>query len=547
MKAATYARYSTDMQREASIADQRRNLQRFAEREGWKIVEEFSDAGISGTKNNRPGYLAMLAAAKAKAFDVLLVDDLSRLSRDDIETKQTIRRLTFSGIRIIGVSDGYDSSTKGAKIQATVRGMMNEIYLDDLAEKTHRGQTGQALKGFNCGGRAYGYRHVPITDLSKLDQYGRPAVVAVTREIDPEQAKVIRRIFEWYADGHSPRWIAGELNRHGIPSPGSTWKRTTRRCNGWVASSIHGDPKKGTGILNNTLYAGRYVWNRSDWVKDPDTGSRKRMARPESEWIVVEDERLRIIPDKLWKRAQARRGERTNSPTQDIRPRAKFLLSGILKCGTCGSNFVMVSQYAYGCASFTNGSKHLCANDMRVSRRVVEERLLEGIKGELFTPEAQELFRREITRQMAERRRRTAPDAAQDERQLAKVQTEIENLTAAVMTGIHSPSLLAALAKAEAEKARLEASQRVDTKALDKMAEFLPRAMDRYRKLVDDLPAAMRDIARARAQIKTLLGGSVKLTPTKEGLVAELAGDFAGLLKLASGGGFNLSGSGGRI
>ena len=83
--------------------------------------------------------------------------------------------------------------------------MMNEIYLDDLAEKTHRGRTGQALKGFNCGGRAYGYRHIPITDPSKPDQYGRPAVVAVKRGIDPAQAKTVRQIFEWYTEGHSPR------------------------------------------------------------------------------------------------------------------------------------------------------------------------------------------------------------------------------------------------------------------------------------------------------------------------------------------------------
>src|SRR5439155_4488479 len=137
---------------------------------------------------------------------------------------------------------------------------------DDLRDNTHRGIEGQALKGNNCGGRAFGYRHVPIEDPTQRDTYGRPLVVAVRREIDEAQASVVRRIFEWYADGRSPRWIAEELNREGIPSPGSTWHRD-QPIRGWAATAIAG-PMAGTGILNNMIYVGRYVWNRSQWVKN---------------------------------------------------------------------------------------------------------------------------------------------------------------------------------------------------------------------------------------------------------------------------------------
>jgi len=227
MKAATYSRYSSDQQRETSIADQRRNCQRYAEREGWKIVAQYEDKAISGSKRDRAGYQQMLADAEAKAFDVLLVDDLSRFSRDDIETKTAIRRLKHWGVRLIGVSDGFDSDSKGAKVQASVRGLMNELYLDDLAEKTHRGLTGKALAGFNTGGRAYGYRHIPIEDKTKTDHLGRPLVTAVKRVPDPKQAKIIKQIFEWYTEGYSARWIADELNRRNVPSPGANWKRET--------------------------------------------------------------------------------------------------------------------------------------------------------------------------------------------------------------------------------------------------------------------------------------------------------------------------------
>ena len=167
MKAALYARYSTDKQRDASIEDQFRNCQAYAEREGWEVIARYADRGISGADAGRPQYQAMLADAKAGKFNVLLMDDLSRLSRDEVETRRALRRLPFWGVRVIAVSDGYDSESKGHKVHAGVRGLINEIYLDDLREKTHRGLTGQALKGFNTGGRCYGYRHIPIEDATR--------------------------------------------------------------------------------------------------------------------------------------------------------------------------------------------------------------------------------------------------------------------------------------------------------------------------------------------------------------------------------------------
>jgi DNA invertase Pin-like site-specific DNA recombinase len=302
MRATIYCRFSSEHQRESSIEDQARNCERFAAREGWQVVSRFQDKAISGTKKDRAGYQDMLSAAKRREFDVLLVDDLSRLSRDEIELKQTVRRFKFSGLRIVGVSDGFDTNAKGHKIQATVRGLINEIYLDDLAEKTHRGLTGRALAGFNAGGRSYGYRHFPIYEGT--DEYGRPRIVAARREIDPDQALIIREIFELFIRGWSPRSIAQELNRRGIPAP---------RGGTWAFSAIYGDKvRSGVGFLNNPLYTGRVIWNRSEWVRDPDTGMRKRKERPPTEWIVREDEALRIVSQEF-QRAPAPREARQDS------------------------------------------------------------------------------------------------------------------------------------------------------------------------------------------------------------------------------------------
>ncbi len=133
-RVALYARYSSDSQREASIDDQFRNCEQYATREGWTITARYADHGISGTKgeNGRPGYKDMLNDAKVKRFAVLLVDDLSRLSRDMVECEKTRRLLVFLGIRLIGVSDGIDTANKGHKAQYGFKGIMNDVFLDDL-------------------------------------------------------------------------------------------------------------------------------------------------------------------------------------------------------------------------------------------------------------------------------------------------------------------------------------------------------------------------------------------------------------------------------
>ena len=536
MRAATYARYSSDKQRESSIEDQERNCRGFAAREGWTIVARFADEALSGATRSRPGYLRMLAAAEQGAFDVLLVDDLSRLSRDEVEMKQAIRRFRFRGVRIVGVSDGFDSDARGYKVQAGVRGLLNELYLDDLREKTHRGLAGQALKGNNTGGRAYGYRHVPIEHPTERDAFGRPVVTAVRREVEQEQARWVRRIFEWYAEGRPPRWIAAELNRLGMPSP---------RGGAWAQSAIYGDMTKGVGLLNNELYVGRFVWNRSRWVKDPDTGKAKRLPRPESDWITTELPELRILPQALWdavKARQAAQREKSAGVREAMHRRArtgagpKYLFSGLLKCAGCGGAFIIADRYRYGCATNLNRGPAACGNGLKVARRLVEERLLDAIKRDLFTPEALEVFREEALRAIAEAQSGAGEAGAEVRRRLAQVEREIANLIAAIKAGIVTPSTKAELEKAEAERAALQRRASAPAPRRLDLEGALARAHERYRAIVENLSSeAIEDVPAAPRCVSALLGGDIKLFPMPEGhLEAEVRGDYAGLVRLIS-------------
>src|SRR5262249_13450258 len=108
MRVAFYGRFSSDKQKEFSIEEQYRNCQKFAEREGWTMSQRYEDRALSGSQGveGRPGYKQMLADLRAKAFDVLLCDDLSRLSRDSEEANKTRKRFLFHRARLIAVTDG---------------------------------------------------------------------------------------------------------------------------------------------------------------------------------------------------------------------------------------------------------------------------------------------------------------------------------------------------------------------------------------------------------------------------------------------------------
>jgi uncharacterized protein (DUF885 family) len=164
---------------------------------------------------------------------------------------------------------------------------------------------------------------------------------------------------------------------------------------------------------------------------------------------------------------------------------------------------------------------------------VIEARLLEGIKRDLFTEEALELFKRETRRLLTEQRAR--PETGRLKKRLATVETEIGNIMTAIKAGILTPTTKAELEAAETEKAELEKQLEQGAQTLDKVAHVLPRAVDRYGDLVANLEEAIAaDVPRARTQVQALLGDEITLHPTDDGyLEAEIVGDYAGLMTLA--------------
>ncbi|MFI0416398.1 MAG: recombinase family protein [Candidatus Thiodiazotropha sp.] len=515
-RAALYARYSTDMQSASSIEDQVRLCEERARKEGWETVNCYSDAGISGASLIRPGIQALMQAAMGGDFDILLCEALDRLSRDQEDIAGLYKRMEFAGVKIITLSEGEISS-----LHIGLKGTMNALFLKDLADKTRRGLQGRVEKGKSGGGIAYGYRV-----LKTFDAQGE--AVKGEREIDEAQATIIRRIFRQYVnDNSSPKAIAAQLNEEQIPGPSGK---------GWTQSTINGNRRRGTGILNNALYIGEMIWNRQRFIKDPTTGKRVTRLNPESDWIRQEVPELRIVPQDLWDTAKAKQAALDQkAPGLWRRNRPQYLLSGLLKCGVCGGGFAKVNTERYGCANARNKGKSVCANTKTIKREALEKSVLEALQTHLMRDELVEVFCKEYTKHRNELLK--AQDKALNayRTELAKLSKERENIIRAIKDGVSG-----ALVKDDLERvaARQEKLEELLSCAPEEPRPLLHPAMARrYREEVRSLHKSLRlkDSGEVREHVRALIE-KIVLTPVKgkKELSLDLYGDLAGILSIAA-------------
>jgi site-specific DNA recombinase len=218
----------------------------------------------------------------------------------------------------------------------------------------------------------------------------------------------------------------------------------------WGDTTIRGHAKKGTGLINNELYTGRRIWNRSKWIKNPDTGRRVQRLNAPSEWKTNEVAHLRIVDEELWQAVKRRQAEIANPRTDryttnplNDRHRPRFLLSGLLTCGICGGGYTIRAKDRYGCA--TRGRQGTCSNARTISRQELERRVLDGLRGSLLTPELVAEFiseyQREWNRLQSERGRETAKRT----RRLADVKRRIAGLVDAIEIALELHGELAAI------------------------------------------------------------------------------------------------------
>lgn len=427
---AIYARYSTDRQDARSIADQVRRCTDYASKNGMEVVAMFPDEAISGAHTHRPKLQELLNQARAKhrPFTAVLVDDLSRLSRDLYD----MGRIVFSdlaalNIPVVDVMTNTASDSPIARQMFAAVGMGNDLFLQMVKAETHRGLEGRALAGFSTGGRVYGYSTVEEPNPPDKEHPRK------THVINDQEAQVVRRIFELFVAGHTTKKIAAQLNTEGIPAPYDGGHGAKRHGHGWPHTTIR-------LILKNERYLGRWVWNASKWIRVPGKKSRRRVMRPADERVVQERPELAIVSKELWDAAQnrVRRGPKRGGGRPAGAGKNSHVFSGLLKCGVCGAGMSVVGQrvkkgvrYAQiGCNGNHSRGDAVCANKLSVSERLVVSRLLGSIQELVTTPELLKRFTTGVRKRLEQQQTENRDDKLVAlERQLRESDRRVGNIT----------------------------------------------------------------------------------------------------------------------
>ena len=513
LKVAIYARYSSDLQSDASIEDQIRLCENRAKSEGWQVIQHYTDHGLSGASMMRPAIQMLMQDAALGKFDILLTEALDRLSRDQEDIAGIYKRISFAGGKIFTLSEGEVSD-----IHIGLKGTMNALFLKDLAAKTHRGLSGRVEKGKSGGGIAYGY------DVVKQFNSDGEAIKG-DRKINEEQAEIVRRIFREYADGISPKKIAIQLNKDKIPNPSGK---------AWGASTINGNRRRGTGILNNDLYIGQLVWNRQKFFKDPDTGKRIGRPNPKEEWQINEVPHLRIVDQKLWDAAKARQKTLDDKTQFWSKQRPRGLFSYLLKCGVCGGGVSKVNSQRYGCSNAYK--KETCENHLTIKHEHLEHAILDALQNHLMDKDLLKIFCEEYTNHINELRKNRNATIHRLQKELSKLADSKQKIIEAIKSGIPASEVKDELDSIVIRRTEIEASLEGKEEA---PVLLHPNMSSRYYKEVTGLIQALnREETRAEAAdlLRSLID-KIVLKPKECGkeYAIDLHGDLAGILTVASG------------
>ena len=378
VRIAIYARYSCEQQRETSIDDQVRRCKEIAEYLGLQVSEwlVFTDSAISGQAHaldKREGLHQLDTAWQDGAFDILMLDAFERLARDGMEQEKLIQRLKANRrVRLI-TCDGIDTSRDGWELLLRLKGAISQAEISSLQHRVGRGMVGQLERGFMIATPAFGY------DLKReFDAQGNR--IGTRWVINPDEADLVRQIFQRRKDGQSMHQIALWLNQLGIPC---TRKARTADGGFWRQSRVR-------TLLANPIYKGLFVWHGSTTFKSRaekrgDAVIERRYDRPE----------LRLVSDETWELCNAKKQARSKNGG------GKNALAGLLTCGCCGGTLVLTvnsssqSLYCANCTAAKACARQTDRLSVTVATVGVKKLLSEALR--LFlTPDFVKAFRQAL-------------------------------------------------------------------------------------------------------------------------------------------------------
>ncbi len=540
MKAAIYARKSTDdNDRNAdnkSVTRQVEHAKAYAAKQGWTVADEhvFIDDGISGAEfKNRPALIRMLN--HLKDYDIIVMSELSRLGREQTQVSGALANIMSKSVRVFFYLTDDELKFESAvdKFMVSAMSFGAELEREKASQRARDGLLKKAEKGYNTGGRVYGYDNVTI---SSTNSAGESVRSHTEYKINEAEAEVVRSIFRMYADGHGVRNIALALNgdpRHRRESlkyfasqtPPSPWKGT----GSWAPSSVR-------AILHRERYTGKVPFGKHRNLYRQGTKARAK----QTEYLLVDVPRLRIVPEDLWRAVRDRSTAVAKTYIRDTngtlwgRPgmgrESKYLLTGLGRCAICGGNLTVLGGkngsgakrrpvYYYGCSYRHNRGETVCTNDHRVQMPALDDAVLESVEHSILSPEAITYTVEKALQLLAERRRENPDRPRQIEAELKKLRKELARFVTVIAEGKAPKTLREEIAKREAlieilekEQAELEVVAvpvEMDTARLRKA---LIAKMGRFKELV------YGDVPVARQALRKLLAEPIQFTPvTRDG------------------------------
>ncbi|HOJ48934.1 MAG TPA: recombinase family protein [Bacillota bacterium] len=462
LKAAAYARYSSDNQREESIEAQLRAIREYCQKNDIQLVKIYTDEAKSATTDDRPGFLQMIQDSAMGLFSAVIVHKLDRFSRDRYDSAFYKRQLRKNGVRLISVLEHLDDSPESIILESVLEGMA-EYYSRNLARETMKGMKETALKCKHTGG---------------IPPLGFDVGPDKTYVINETEAEAIRLIFNMYADGHGYGAIIDTLNSKGYK---------TKRGNTFGKNSIH-------ELLTNEKYIGTFVFNKASKMFNGKRNSHR--LKPDDEIIRIPGGCPAIISNELWERVQARL-KANKRASGAYSAKIVYLLSGRIFCGSCGGAMVgnrakmgrNKTEYAYyGCSN--RKTKRTC--DMKaVNKAFIEEKVLDALYENLFADHVIDLATEMTYNHAATQNTEIPKQIATIEKQLGKVEIEIRNIVNAIAAGMFHESMKEKMDELEATKSTLrirleEAKLQQQTHSLSR--EQIRSFLARYRNIKEMPP-----------------------------------------------------------
>lgn len=379
-RAVVYARVSTARQarEELPIASQLQQCYRKSEQLGATVIEEFTDEGISGTRDTRPGFQACIDYCERLAPDYLVCWSTSRFARNRIDAAAYKLRLRRAGVRLVWVSMDIDADTDGGWLTEGMMELMDEYLSRSIASDTVRSMIRNAEQGYWNGGHTpFGFRVEPATDNPR-----RRRLVP-----DENEAPIVQQMFALRLEGHGGQSIAHWLNDRGLFCRGQRWHK-----------------RRVVDLLRNELMAGRHIFNRRD---------RDKRDRPRDQWIIIASHQPLIAAD-TWQRVQDLI-DAAAQPTLHGSPHSTRPFTGILQCGDCGRPMQIETakgrsrRYVYyRCHSARRG---MGCESRRIRADLIDRYLIDLILSRVITPEliaemVRELHDSHVSRDLATSRRR---------------------------------------------------------------------------------------------------------------------------------------------